>query len=159
MGRMAGNISGTNEANIATGLTKLFGGGENKMTAVVDGVGLVTLMIYIARINLPNYAAMITHGNPGLAFGIVLLIAGLSSYVGIRKVLKVDPFDIYIQGLTESAPLLSHEFAGKTGFCLGLHPMARGEIWDHTDGLPDALLCKPRSSAPIGIGTHAQYIQ
>jgi putative ABC transport system permease protein len=59
------------------------------------GIGLVTLMISIARYRLPNYAAMITFGNLGLALGMVLLIAGISSYVGIRKVLKVEPFDIF----------------------------------------------------------------
>jgi putative ABC transport system permease protein len=59
------------------------------------GVGLVTLMIWIARTRLPNYAAMITFWNLGLAFGMVLLIAGISSYVGVRKVLKVEPFDIF----------------------------------------------------------------
>ena len=59
------------------------------------GVGLVTLMIWIARARLPNYAAMITYWNLGLAFGMVLLIAGISSYVGVRKVLKVEPFDIF----------------------------------------------------------------
>jgi putative ABC transport system permease protein len=59
------------------------------------GVGLVTLMISIAKYRLPNYAAMITFWNLGLAFGMVLLIAGISSYVGVRKVLKVEPFDIF----------------------------------------------------------------
>ena len=59
------------------------------------GVGLVTLMISIARSRLPNYAAMITFWNLGLAFGMVLLIAGISSYIGIRKVLKIEPFDIF----------------------------------------------------------------
>ena len=59
------------------------------------GVGLVTLMISIARYRLPNYAAMITFWNLGLAFGMVLLIAGISSYIGIRKVLKIEPFDIF----------------------------------------------------------------
>jgi len=59
------------------------------------GVGLVTLMISIARYRLPNYAAMTTFGNLGLAFGMVLLIAGISSYIGIRKVLKIEPFDIF----------------------------------------------------------------
>jgi hypothetical protein len=33
--------------------------------------------------------------NLGLAFVIALLIAGVSSYIGIRKVLKIEPFDIY----------------------------------------------------------------
>jgi len=59
------------------------------------GIGLVTLMISIARYRLPNYAAMITSWNLGLAFGMVLLIAGISSYIGIRKVLKIEPFDIF----------------------------------------------------------------
>jgi putative ABC transport system permease protein len=59
------------------------------------GIGLVTLMISIARYRLPNYAAMITFWNLGLAFGMVLLIAAISSYVGIRKVLKIEPFDIF----------------------------------------------------------------
>jgi len=59
------------------------------------GVGFVTLMIMVARSRLPNYAATITFWNLGLAFGMVLLIAGLSSYVGVRKVLKIEPFDIF----------------------------------------------------------------
>ena len=59
------------------------------------GVGLVTLMISIARYRLPNYAAMVTFGNLGMAFGMVVLIAGISSYIGIRKVLKIEPFDIF----------------------------------------------------------------
>ena len=59
------------------------------------GVGLVTLMITIARARLPNYAAMITFGNLTLAFGMVLLIAVISGYIGIRKVLKIEPFDIF----------------------------------------------------------------
>jgi putative ABC transport system permease protein len=59
------------------------------------GIGLVTLMISIARSNLPNYAAMITFWNLGLALGMVLLIAAISSFIGIRKVLKIEPFDIF----------------------------------------------------------------
>jgi putative ABC transport system permease protein len=59
------------------------------------GVGLVTLMISIARSQLPNYAAMITFWNLGLAFGMVVLIAGISSYIGVRKVLTIEPFDIF----------------------------------------------------------------
>jgi len=59
------------------------------------GIGLVTLMIWIARARLPNYAATITFGNLALAFGMVILIAGISSYLGIRKVLTIEPFDIF----------------------------------------------------------------
>jgi len=44
---------------------------------------------------LPNYAAIITFWNLGLAFGMVLLIAGFSSYLGIRKVLRIEPYDIF----------------------------------------------------------------
>ena len=59
------------------------------------GLGFVTLMIMIARARLPNYAATITFWNLGMAFGMVVLIAGISSYVGVRKVLKIEPFDIF----------------------------------------------------------------
>jgi putative ABC transport system permease protein len=59
------------------------------------GIGMVTLMIEVARSRLPNYAAMITLENLAMAFGMVLLIAGISSYIGIRKVLKIEPFDIF----------------------------------------------------------------
>ncbi|SDI17861.1 ABC transporter permease [Pseudomonas panipatensis] len=59
------------------------------------GVGLVTLMISIARSYLPNYAAIITFWNLSLAFAMVLVIAATSSYVGIRKILKIEPFDIF----------------------------------------------------------------
>jgi len=59
------------------------------------GIGLVTLMISIARARLPNFAAMITFGNLGLAFGMVVVIAAISSYFGIRRVLRIEPFDIF----------------------------------------------------------------
>jgi len=59
------------------------------------GIGLVTLMISIARARLPNYAAMITYGNLALAFGMVVVIAAISSYFGVRRVLKIEPFDIF----------------------------------------------------------------
>ena len=59
------------------------------------GVGLVTLMISLARARLPNYAAIITFWNLGLALVMVIVIAGISSYIGVRKVLKIEPFDIF----------------------------------------------------------------
>jgi putative ABC transport system permease protein len=59
------------------------------------GIGLVTLMITITRSRLPNYAAMITWWNLGLALGMVVVIAGISSYFGVRKVLTIEPFDIF----------------------------------------------------------------
>jgi len=59
------------------------------------GIGLVTLMISVARSRLPGYAAIITNWNLAMAFGMVVLIAGISSYVAIRRVLKIEPFDIF----------------------------------------------------------------
>ena len=59
------------------------------------GIGLVTLVITIARYKIPNYAAMITFNTLGFAFGMVVIIAGISSYVGVRKVLHIEPFDIF----------------------------------------------------------------
>jgi len=59
------------------------------------GVGLCALMIWAARLYLPDYAAVITYSNLGLAFIMVVIIAGLSSYIGVRKVLTIEPFDIF----------------------------------------------------------------
>jgi putative ABC transport system permease protein len=38
---------------------------------------------------------MITYWNLALAFVMVIVIAAISSYVGIRKVLTIEPFDIF----------------------------------------------------------------
>jgi putative ABC transport system permease protein len=59
------------------------------------GIGLCTMLIGLARLRLPDYAAVITFTNLGLAFGMVLLIAAISSYIGIRRVLRIEPFDIF----------------------------------------------------------------
>ena len=60
------------------------------------GIGLVTLMIIHRQIHdCPTTPRRSRSGNLGLAFGMVLLIAGISSYIGIRKVLKIEPFDIF----------------------------------------------------------------
>jgi hypothetical protein len=77
--------------------TILFMATFTALTGYGLGIGLVTLVIAIARNMLPNYAAITTFWNLGLAFGMVVLIAGISSYIGVRKVLKIEPFDI--QGL------------------------------------------------------------
>lgn len=59
------------------------------------GVGLCALMITFARLRLPDYAALVTVTNLGLALAMVILIAAVSSYISIRKVLRVEPFDIF----------------------------------------------------------------
>lgn len=59
------------------------------------GIGLCVLVIYIARLRLPDYAALITWWNLELALVMVTIIAAVSSYVGVRNVLRVEPFDIF----------------------------------------------------------------
>jgi len=59
------------------------------------GVGLCALLIWLARLRLPIYAAMITFSNLTIAFGLVVVIAAVSSYIGIRRVLGIEPFDIF----------------------------------------------------------------
>jgi putative ABC transport system permease protein len=59
------------------------------------GVGLCSLLIATATLKVPDYTAKITYLNLGFAFIMVLIIAGISSYIGIRKVIKIEPFDIF----------------------------------------------------------------
>ncbi len=59
------------------------------------GVGLCALLIWIARRRVPSYAAMFTYTNLVLGFVMVAIIAAVSSYVGIRRVLQIEPFDIF----------------------------------------------------------------
>lgn len=59
------------------------------------GIGLCSGTIWLARLYLPDYAAIITFLNLGLAFAMVVIIAAVSSYFGVRKVLKIDPFEIF----------------------------------------------------------------
>ena len=59
------------------------------------GVGMCAGMIAFARWRMPDYAAKITLGNLELAFGMVLVIAAISSYMGVRRVLRIEPFEIF----------------------------------------------------------------
>jgi putative ABC transport system permease protein len=59
------------------------------------GIGLCAIIIWLARLRLPDYAAMITFSNLALAFAMVVIIAASSSYFGVRRVLKIEPFDIF----------------------------------------------------------------
>jgi putative ABC transport system permease protein len=59
------------------------------------GIGLCASIIWLARLRLPDYAAMITFTNLAIAFAMVVIIASVSSYIGVRKVLKIEPFDIF----------------------------------------------------------------
>ncbi len=59
------------------------------------GILLSSMMIAFAKLRVPNYVAMVNYTSLTIAFFMVLLIAGFSSYLGIRKVLKIEPFDIF----------------------------------------------------------------
>jgi len=65
------------------------------LTGYGIGVGLCAFIIWLARLYLPDYAAIITFSNLILAFIMVVVIAAISSYVGVRKVLRIEPFDIF----------------------------------------------------------------
>ena len=65
------------------------------MTGYGLGVGLCVSLIWLAKLRLPSYAAMLTYANLAVGFVVVAIIAGISSYVGIRRVLQIQPFDIF----------------------------------------------------------------
>jgi putative ABC transport system permease protein len=73
----------------------LFMAALTSLTGYGLGILLVTVAISSARSLMPYYAATITYWNLALAFGMVLLIAAISGYVGVRKVLRIEPFDIF----------------------------------------------------------------
>jgi len=59
------------------------------------GVGLATMVMILAKLRMPDYAAQVTYTNLSLAFVLVVIIAIFSSYISIRKVLQIQPFDIF----------------------------------------------------------------
>lgn len=59
------------------------------------GIGLCTLAISIAKLRLADYAAMITYSNLIVALVMVIIIDAISSYIGVRRVLRIEPFDIF----------------------------------------------------------------
>ena len=65
------------------------------LTGYGMGVGLSSLLIFFAKQKVPSYAAEITYFNLGLAFLLVLVISGVSSFIAVRKVIRVEPFDIF----------------------------------------------------------------
>jgi putative ABC transport system permease protein len=59
------------------------------------GVGLCTGLIALAKWRLPDYAAVVTFSSLGIALGMVIIIVAISSYIGVRRVLRIEPFDIF----------------------------------------------------------------
>jgi putative ABC transport system permease protein len=59
------------------------------------GIGLCAGLIALAKLRVPDYASIVTYGNLVFALGMVIIIAAFSSYIAVRKVLKIEPFDIF----------------------------------------------------------------
>jgi putative ABC transport system permease protein len=73
----------------------LFQAGFTALVGYGLGIGLATLLITAAKLRLPEYASRVTCTNLGLAFLLVLIIASASGYAGVRRVLRIEPFDIF----------------------------------------------------------------
>jgi putative ABC transport system permease protein len=59
------------------------------------GIGLCAALIAIAKLRVPDYASIVTYGNLALALGMVLVISLFSGYIAVRKVLRIDPYDVF----------------------------------------------------------------
>lgn len=73
----------------------LFQASFTALTGYGLGVGLCTLLVYLAKLRLASYAAMITYPSLVVSLVMVVVIAAVSSYVGVRRVLQIEPFDIF----------------------------------------------------------------
>jgi len=73
----------------------LFQAGFTGLVGFGLGVGLCALLITVARLRMPDYAAVITFPNIALAFVMTVVIAGVSSFIAARRVLSIDPFEIF----------------------------------------------------------------
>jgi putative ABC transport system permease protein len=73
----------------------LFQAGFTALVGYGLGIGLSTILITLAKLRLPEYASRVTFTNLGLAFVLVLVMASASGYAGVRRVLRIEPFDIF----------------------------------------------------------------
>jgi putative ABC transport system permease protein len=73
----------------------LFQAGFTGLIGYGFGVGLCALMIEGARLRMPDYAAVITYPNLAVAFAMTVVIASASSFIAARRVLRIDPFEIF----------------------------------------------------------------
>jgi len=69
--------------------------GFTALTGYGLGVGLGSFMITMAKMRLPSFASQMSVVNLGLGLFMVVVIAGVSSYFGIRRVLNVEPFQVF----------------------------------------------------------------
>ncbi|UVS95920.1 ABC transporter permease [Burkholderia glumae] len=84
---------GANNRDLVTMI--LFQAAFTALTGYGIGVGLCVLLISLAKLQIPGYAALLTYGNLLLAAGMMVVIAAISSYLGVRRVLRIEPFDIF----------------------------------------------------------------
>jgi putative ABC transport system permease protein len=73
----------------------LFQASFTALTGYGLGVGFCVLVTTLAKLRLPDYASRIIFPNLFFALVMVTIIAAFSSYVGVRKVLRIEPFDIF----------------------------------------------------------------
>jgi putative ABC transport system permease protein len=73
----------------------LFQAAFTALTSYGLGIGLASLTISVAKLRLPSYAATVTLPNLVVAFVMVVIIAAISSFIGIRKVIRIEPFEIF----------------------------------------------------------------
>lgn len=61
------------------------------------GIGtlLSSVVIALAKLRLPNYASTVTLATLFFSFVMVIIIVAFSSYIGVKKAIRVDPFEIF----------------------------------------------------------------
>lgn len=59
------------------------------------GVLLASLMIGLGHLRIPNFAAMLGYGNMLGALVMVITIVAFASFLGVRKVLSVEAFEVF----------------------------------------------------------------
>jgi len=73
----------------------LFQSAFTALTGYGLGIGLCASLIALAKARLPDYAAVVTFQSLAIALVMVLIIVAISSYIGVRRVLRIEPFDIF----------------------------------------------------------------
>jgi putative ABC transport system permease protein len=73
----------------------LFQTAFTSLTGYGLGVGLCVTLIGIAKLRMPECAAMVTTFNLVVPFLMVVVITAISSYFGVRRVLAIEPFEIF----------------------------------------------------------------
>ncbi len=58
------------------------------------GVLLASALVAFGKLRIPNYAAVITSQNLFMALVMVLVISVVSAYIGIRRIMRIDPFGV-----------------------------------------------------------------